>query len=96
MDDPAVIVSGLRVVEEFSKVGFVSDFLRLRKSIRKFFKGNEMIASAAVFALRGLAGHGKMAVALIGKGFEELLARFETGEERRAARGVLDAIRNAE
>jgi hypothetical protein len=96
LGDPAIIVKGLRTVEELAKVGFVSDFLRLRKPLKRFLRDGDALASAAVFALRELTTHRKMAAALVGKGFEDCLARFDGGSERRAARDILSDIRNAE
>jgi hypothetical protein len=94
--DPAVIISWLRTVEELGKIGFVPEFLWLRKSLKKFLRGTDEVASAALFALRELTAHRRMASGIVGKGFEDFLSRFDDGEERRAARRVLSDLHNAE
>jgi hypothetical protein len=96
LTDDTALVSGLTTLEKFAEIGFVRDFRTLCKPIKRFLRRGDEVASAALFALRALTQHAEMATALLGKGFEDCLARFDTGDERRAAREIRANLRNAE
>jgi hypothetical protein len=87
-----VLVSGFKTIEGFAKLGPVSEFRQIRKCLKTALKGVEEVAVAALFALKELTQHPKMVTALAGHGFEKYLARFEIGNERKAARKILNNL----